>query len=141
MPLRVVLDTSVLVAAARSNLGASFAIVHALPSSRFQIVLSLGLYLEWQEVLCRPENLPPGQTAEDSRRFLRFLASVAGHQQIYFPLRPSLSDPNDELLLELAFAAQCKYILTHNTRDFRGSERFGIEAITPRDFLTIIRQS
>ena len=27
------------------------------------------------------------------------------------------------------------FIVTHNTRDFRGCERFGVKAITPREFL------
>jgi hypothetical protein len=42
------------------------------------------------------------------------------------------------MIVELAFAANCRYIVTHNLRDFRGCERLGIEAVTPRDFLTMI---
>lgn len=40
--------------------------------------------------------------------------------------------------LELAFAAGCRYIVTHNIKDFMGSERLGTEAITPRDFLAVV---
>jgi len=47
----VVLDTSVLVAAARSRQGASFALVSSIPAREFQLCLSVGLYTEWQEVL------------------------------------------------------------------------------------------
>jgi len=61
--MRVVMDTSVLVAAMRSRRGASFKLVSSIPSPDFQICLSIGLYTEWQEVLTRPENLPPGQTS------------------------------------------------------------------------------
>jgi hypothetical protein len=43
------------------------------------------------------------------------------------------------MILELAFAANCKYIVTHNVRDFRGCEKLGIDAVTPRDFLKIIK--
>ena len=43
-PMRVVFDTSVPVAAARSRQGASFAIVNSIPSPEFQICLSVGLY-------------------------------------------------------------------------------------------------
>ena len=35
------------------------------------------------------------------------------------------------MILELAFAAGCRYIVTHNTKDFRGSERLGTVTITP----------
>ncbi len=41
------------------------------------------------------------------------------------------SDPNDDMILELAFAAGCRYIVTHNVKDFHGSEELGVTAITP----------
>lgn len=137
--MRVVLDTSVLVAAARSRRGASFALVNSIPAPEFEICLSVGLYAEWQEVLTRPEHLPPGLSSEDALRFLRYLAGQARLQEIYFLWRPFLPDPDDDLVLELAFAARCPYIITHNVGDFRGSEQLGIAALSPRDFLKLIR--
>ena len=137
--MKVVLDTSILVAAARSRTGASFAIVSAIPSPKFQPCLSVGLYSEWQEVLTRTDNLPPGRTAEDTLRFLRYLASQSHLQEVHFLWRPFLTDADDDMVLELAFAAGCRYIVTHNVKDFHGSERLGVIAIAPRDFLTAIR--
>jgi len=139
--MRVAIDTSVLVAAVRSRNGASFALVSAIPSPRFEICLSIGLYAEWQDVLTRPEHLPPGQTADNALAFLRFLASQAWLQDIFFLWRPFLPDPNDDMILELAFAAKCQYIVTHNIRDFRGCEQLGVVAITPRDFWKLINES
>jgi predicted nucleic acid-binding protein len=135
--MRVVFDTSVLVAAARFRNGASFALIFSIPSSRFQICLSIGLYTQWQDVLSRPEHLPVGQTPAAALRFLRFLAGHARLQDIFFLWRPFLSDSGDDMVLELAFAARCLYIVTHNTRDFRGCEQLGVIAINPRDFLAI----
>lgn len=43
------------------------------------------------------------------------------------------------LVLELAVAAGCRYIVTHNVKDFHGSEELGVTAINPRDFLNLIR--
>ena len=137
--MRVVFDTSLLVAAARSNLGASYALLSAIPSPRFQICLSVGLYAEWQEVLTRPENIPATLTADDVRRFLRYLAGQAHLQEIHFLWRPFLRDADDDLVLELAFAAGCDYIVTHNMNDFRGSEQLGVQAVTPGDFLRMTR--
>jgi hypothetical protein len=37
-------------------------------------------------------------------------------------------------------SSNCQYIVTHNVRHFRGCEQFGVEALTPRDFLKRIRQ-
>jgi putative PIN family toxin of toxin-antitoxin system len=136
--LRVVLDTNVLVAAARSRLGASFALVSSIPAPEFLPCLSVGLYTEWQEVLTRPEHLAPGLTAEDALGFVRYLANQSHLQEIHFLWRPFLADADDDMVLELAFAAGCGHIITHNVADFRGSEQLGVAAISPRDFLTLI---
>ncbi len=139
--MRVAFDSSVLFAAARSRDGASFALIRSIPSERFQICLSVGLYAEWQDVLTRAEHLPPGRTADDALAFLRYLAGQAWLQDIFFLWRPFLPDPDDDMIVELAFAARCRYIVTHNVRDFRGCEQLGIEAVTPREFLKIIKES
>ena len=139
-PMRIVVDTSVLVAAVRSRQGASFALVGSIPAPDFQPCLSVGLFAEWQEVLTLPENLPPGKTPEDALAFLRYLASQCHLQEIHFLWRPFLNDADDDMVLELAVAAGCRHIITHNVKDFRGSERLGVTALTPREFLELIRK-
>jgi predicted nucleic acid-binding protein len=139
--MRVVLDTNILVAAARSRQGASFALVSSIPAPEFQPCLSVGLYAEWQDALTRPENLPPGRTPEDALGFVRYLASQAHLQEIHFLWRPFLGDADDDMVLELAFAAGCRYIITHNARDFHGSEQLGVAALSPREFLKLIRRT
>jgi predicted nucleic acid-binding protein len=42
------------------------------------------------------------------------------------------------MVLELAVTASCKYIITYNVQDFKGSEKFGIKAITPKAFLEMV---
>jgi predicted nucleic acid-binding protein len=51
-----------------------------------------------------------------------------------------LPDPGDEFLLELAVAGRADAIVTHNVRHFAGVERFGIQVMTPREFLKTIRE-
>jgi predicted nucleic acid-binding protein len=138
--MRVVFDTSVLVAAARSRSGASFALISSLPSPHFRLCLSVPLYTEWLDALSRPEHLPAGQTPVDAQRFVRFLASHAWLQDIFFLWRPTLPDPDDDMVLELAFAARADYLVTHNMKDFRGCHQFGVKAISPHDFLNLLRQ-
>jgi predicted nucleic acid-binding protein len=138
-PIRIVFDTNVLVAAARSRKGASFALVSSIPAPDFQLCLSIGLYAEWQDVLARAEHLPPGRTAADAMGFLRYLASQAHLQEIHFLWRPFLRDADDDMVLELAFAAGCRYIVTYNVKDFHGSEQLGVTAVTPGDFLKLVR--
>jgi predicted nucleic acid-binding protein len=138
--MRVVLDTSLLVAAARSKNGASHALLSGMPHARFQPVVSVPLFLEYRAVLLRPENLlqrPPAQ----AESFLDFLLSASHLQEVFFHWRPALPDADDDLILELAVAAGCRYVVTHNLRDFRGTEKWGITAATPGDFLKLIEKT
>ncbi|HEV2693179.1 MAG TPA: putative toxin-antitoxin system toxin component, PIN family [Verrucomicrobiae bacterium] len=138
--MRVVFDTSLLVAAARSKNGASYALLSQLPDARFQPVVSVPLFIEYRAVLLRPQNLIQRSSAQ-AEGFLNFLLSTSHMQEVFFLWRPSLPDPNDDLILELAVAAGCRYIVTHNLRDFRGIEKWGITAMAPGDFLKLIKKT
>lgn len=135
--MRIVLDTSVLVAAARSRRGASNALLLLLLDQRFVPAISVPLFVEYEAVLLRRENLL-NRDPVTVELFLDFLLSTSHLQEVFFAWRPALPDPDDDFILELAVAADCRYIVTHNVRDFRGSEKWGIVAITPSDFLKVI---
>ena len=135
----IVLDTNVIIAALRSKRGASYKLLTLVGTHQFEIHDSVALILEYEEVIQRHrEEL--GLSQEDVSTFIDFLCSMAHHHKIYFLWRPFLTDVNDELVLELAVSAGCEYIVTHNNRDFKGTEQFGIQAITPKEFLQIIRE-
>jgi predicted nucleic acid-binding protein len=63
------------------------------------------------------------------------LSRISHKQDIFFLWRPWLKDPKDDMILELAVASESLFIITYNTRDFKGIEPFGIAAITPPLFL------
>ena len=42
---------------------------------------------------------------------------------------------NDDMVLELAVESEADMIVTHNVRDFAGSEQFGIRIARPQDLL------
>jgi putative PIN family toxin of toxin-antitoxin system len=136
--MKVVLDTNILVAAARSQRGASYRLLRLIPDERFRICLSMPLYLEYLDVLTRPAHRPEGVTQEQMVGMVRYLAAQAHLQEIYFHWRPFLPDSNDDMLLELASSAQATRIVTFNIKHFRGIDLFGIMAINPRDFLVEI---
>jgi putative PIN family toxin of toxin-antitoxin system len=135
----IVLDTNVIVAALRSKRGASNKLLSLVGTQKFEIHDSVALILEYEDVLQR-QRAELGLSHDDIADFIDSLCSMAHHHKIYFLWRPTLSDVNDELILELAVTAGCEYIVTHNISDFKGVERFGIQAITPREFLQIIRE-
>ena len=133
----IVLDTNVIIAALRSKRGASYMLLSLVGTDQFEIHDSVALILEYEDVIQRHrEGL--GLSNEEVSIFIDTLCSMAHHHKIYFIWRPFLTDPNDELVLELAVSAQCEYIVTHNIKDFRGTEKFSIRAITPKEFLQII---
>jgi hypothetical protein len=63
------------------------------------------------------------------------LCALADFQAVYFLWRPCLPDANDDMILELAVAAQVPRIVSFNVKDFGPSSRFGIEVVSPKIFL------
>lgn len=110
-----------------------------LPNLDFEIVLTVALYTEWQAVLTRPEHLPPGVTVDAALAFLRYLASIAHLQDVHFLWRPFLRDPDDDMVLESAVASSSQFIVTHNIKDFKRAPELKVQAITPADFLKLLR--
>ncbi|MFN0129831.1 MAG: putative toxin-antitoxin system toxin component, PIN family [Verrucomicrobiales bacterium] len=136
--MHAVFDTSVLVAGLRSKGGASFQILQAIRTGEIRIAVSVALVLEYESVLLRP-GLIPHFAAQDIEKIVDGLCLLADHQQVFFAWRPFLSDPDDDLVLELAVAASASFVITHNTGDFRGSDSMGVRAITPAIALKLIR--
>lgn len=133
--LDVVLDTNVLYSALYSNQGASFLLLEQIGiNPRFQIHLSVPLVLEYEEVIRRNAR-GLGLRYQDIDEVIDYLCSAARLHKVFFLWRPVLRDPDDDMLLELAVEACCERIVTHNTRDFSGIERFGLSAVTPQHFL------
>lgn len=138
MVRRVVLDTNVVVAALRSRRGASAAVLLGAGTGEFEFCLSVALFLEYESALKRPEaGIALSVAAIDD--VLDHLAAVGRHQEIFFLWRPSLPDPADDHVLELAVAGRCDAIVTYNRRDFRGAEQFGMRIVSPPDFLLELR--
>ena len=134
---QIVIDTNVIIAGLRSSKGSAFRLLTLVGTPQFSIHLSVPVVLEYEEVLFRQlSNL--SFSAEDIRDLLDFYCSVATHHQIFFLWRPYLPDPKDDMVLELAVKAGCDSVVTYNTRDFIGIERFGLKAITPAEFLQSI---
>jgi putative PIN family toxin of toxin-antitoxin system len=133
----IVIDTNVIIAALRSKRGASSKLLSLLGTGRFDIHDSVPLILEYEDVIQRQRAIL-GLSNRDVSDLINSLCALAQHHEIYFLWRPFLPDANDELILELAVTAQCDYIVTHNLSDFKGIEKFGIKAITPKEFLQII---
>jgi putative PIN family toxin of toxin-antitoxin system len=135
--MRLVLDTSVLVAAIRSNRGRANRLLVAALRRRCVPLASVPLMLEYEAVLTRPEHLSAsGLTSIEVGVVLDALAAVAEPVRLNFLWRPLLPDPDDDMVLETAVNGRADAIATFNRRDFsRSAPRFGIAVRTPGDCL------
>jgi putative PIN family toxin of toxin-antitoxin system len=131
---RIIIDTSVLVAGLRSRRGAAFRLLTEIGKTSFEIALSVPLVLEYEDVLLRHAE-KMGLAVDDIDALLDYFCRVAHLQRIFFLWRPLLPDPKDDLVLEVAVAAECEAVVTYNVRHFAGAERFGIQVLEPGPFL------
>ncbi|MGZ3536375.1 MAG: putative toxin-antitoxin system toxin component, PIN family [Thermodesulfobacteriota bacterium] len=131
---RIVLDTNVLYAGLYSSKGASFRVLKAIEEGKLQIVISTTLLFEYEDILKRNQIIL-GISDQEIEKILDYFSMQSQHQKIYFLWRPRLPDPKDDHLLELAIASGAEFIVTHNIKDFRDVEKFGVRSITPKELL------
>jgi putative PIN family toxin of toxin-antitoxin system len=131
---RIILDTNVLYAGLYSSEGASFKLLQAIEEGKLKLVMSTTLLFEYEDILKR-NQVDLGLSTQEIEKVLDYFCMKSEHQKIYFLWRPYLPDPKDDHLLELAIASGTKLIVTHNTKDFKGVEEFGIRSIAPQRIL------
>jgi putative PIN family toxin of toxin-antitoxin system len=131
--LRLVLDTSVLVAAFRSRNGASRKLFGLLVAGRFVLVATPALFFEYESVLGRPEQVGiHGYSSQQIDLFLTTLAKFTELVRVNYQWKPQLRDPSDEFILEAAINGYADAIVTFNIADFLpATTTFGIEVMRP----------
>ena len=121
-----------LVAGLRSK-GAAFEVLSAVEACRVLPVVTVPLFLEYQDVLNRPGKVP--LTSDQVTVFLAgFLLSA--EQRDWYPRPfPELADADDERVLRASLAANGCPVVTHNVRHFAAA---GVPVLTPRQFLAAL---
>jgi putative PIN family toxin of toxin-antitoxin system len=140
--MRVVLDTDVLVAALRSDRGASRQLLEAALAERNTLLLSVPLVIQYEAVLTRTEHLDAARvSAEDVAILLDALVALAEPVRLSFLWRPLLSDPGDDMVLETAVNGTADLLVTFNRKDFaRATHRFHLSILSPGEALAELRK-
>jgi putative PIN family toxin of toxin-antitoxin system len=140
--MRMVLDTSVLVASIRSPGGASKQLLLLALEGRFTVVTSVPLVLEYEAVLTRAVHVAAsGLSFHEVDEFLESVVTVSEPVRLAFAWRPILRDPDDDMILETAANGRADTIVTFNRRDFpEALSRFGIEVLLPGDALKRVKR-
>jgi putative PIN family toxin of toxin-antitoxin system len=131
--MKLVLDTDVMVAAIRSDLGASRLFLVAALEKRFEMLASTSLLIEYEAVMTRSKHLEASSlTVADICSLLDAVAGIARQVRLAFHWRPMLRDPDDDMVLETAVNGGADAIVTFNVKDFVDVAcKFGIEIWRP----------
>ena len=135
--MRVVIDTNVLIAGLRSRRGASFQVLSRVGTGAFEIAVSVPLVVEYEAVALRHQPAT-NLSEEEIRDVIDYMCSEAKRQPVFFLWRPMLRDPKDDMVVELAFAAGCDAVVTHNVRDFGEAGTLGLQVLRPQALLSAI---
>jgi predicted nucleic acid-binding protein len=131
----------VVVAAMRSPIGASAALLMAARRSELTLVANVALALEYEATCTLAEHrLAAGLELDQVGIFIDAVLAMVEPVETHFLWRPQLRDPADEFVLEAAVNGQAAAIVTFNRRDFGVvPARFGIDVLTPAEAIRRIR--
>ena len=127
---RTVLD-NVVVAAVRSDRGASRLLLTAALERRYRVLASVPLMLQYESVLTRPERLAAaGISQAEVEILLDAFAKAVEPIRISYLWRPVLPDAGADLVLETAVNGRADIVVTPNRRHFQPAVMlFGLEQI------------
>jgi putative PIN family toxin of toxin-antitoxin system len=133
IPLRLVVDTNIVISAALQPDGLQRTVLLLVTSKPARLHVTSSILLEYRKVLVRPEL--------GIRKGLRhhLLDLITERSDIVVPARRirAASDPDDDKFLECADAARADYLVTGNARHFpRFWKRTKI--ITSREFVSLV---
>ena len=131
-----------MVAALRSGWGASRQLLVAALEKRLAFLASVPLMIEYEAVFTRPEHLQAsGLSVREMNAVLDAVAAVAEPVRLSFLWRPTLMDPDDDMVLETAMSGRADYLVTFNEQDFdEPAAKLGCSVASPKKVLHELRR-
>jgi len=136
-----VLDTASFVTAVRSSGGAAGEVMRMIFREEVVVLMDFKLGLEYREVALRPEHvnasvLNRGEILE----LIEALEAFSEPVEVLIKNRPLTSDPDDDMVMDLAINGGAEALVTGNTKHFASAgKRFGIPVLSPTELLEQIR--
>ena len=133
IPLRLVIDTNVVVSAALKPEGLQRTVLLLAMTKSVRWYVSEAIVAEYALVLARPEL----KIRRSSRQQL--LQLIKNHPRVVVPSRMAqiTSDPDDNIFVECADAAHADYLVTGNQRHFPKFWK-NTKIISSTEFLSVI---
>jgi len=125
-----VVDTNVLVSALIRSEGIPARILDVILSRQAKTVLDHRIYLEYEEVLLRPEFGFSRELVDDLLDFLW----LSSERVRVATMSVELPDADDTKFLEVAMTASADFLITGNLRHFPARQRHGVHVVSPREW-------
>ena len=131
--MRIVFDTACLVTAVRSSDGAAGEVLRKVFRKELVLLMDLKLGLEYRDVALRSEHLMASPLSErEVLELIEALEAFAEPVEVILKRRPQSSDPNDDMVLDLAINGRAEALVTYNTKHFlKTGKRYEIPILTP----------
>ncbi len=136
-----VLDSVVLVSALLTPSGVASAVIRQAREGVFSCCLSDEILNETQRVLIETPRLRQRftYTDEDVGAFILSLRAAAHFITDISPLTGVVRDPNDDMVIACAVAADSAYVVSRDEDLLSLGEYEGITMITPETFMEVLR--
>ncbi len=132
IPLRLVLDTNIVVSAALKPAGPQRTVLLLAMTKPARLYVTEDILAEYRDVLARPEL----KIRKGTRQQLLHL--IRTHSYSVKPSRPQVTpDPDDNKFLECADTARADYLVTGNVRHFPKFWK-NTKVTTSREFISIV---
>ena len=111
-------------------------------SEDLTILMDYKIAAEYRDVALRPEHLAASrQTSRKVLTLIEVLEELAEPIQVSIKPRPLSSDPNDDMILDVAINGRADALITQNAKHFKTSgKRYGIHVLSPVELLTALRK-
>jgi putative PIN family toxin of toxin-antitoxin system len=140
MPLRVVLDSTILVSAFLTPGGAADAVLQLGIEEAFSCCLADDIIAETVQRLLTPRlQQRYAYTADEVDTFKATLRGAFLIISDLPPLTGIVRDPNDDMILACAVAASASHVVTRDDDLLSLGTYEGVTIVTPEAFLTLLR--